>query len=77
MTEDYAAVPDGPHPQGRGIRDDAPTLSGLPDDAPEQLRATLAGGDLGRIPADGGEVVRDDEAPSEATGPAVSGARDD
>jgi hypothetical protein len=52
VTESPAAVPDGPHPEGSGIREDAPTLAGLPDDAPDQLRATLAGGDLGHIPTD-------------------------
>jgi hypothetical protein len=51
VTESPATVPDGPHPQGSGIRDDAPTLSGLPDHAPDELRATLSGGDLGHIPA--------------------------
>jgi hypothetical protein len=59
VTENPAAVPDGPHPQGSGIRDDAPTLSGLPDDAPDELRATLAGGDLGHIPTDDEDGARD------------------
>jgi hypothetical protein len=52
VTENPADPPDGPHPQGTGIRDDGPTLTGLPDDAPDELRATLSGGDLGHIPAD-------------------------
>lgn len=59
MTERPANPPDGPHPQGTGIREDAPTLSGLPDDAPDQLRATLAGGDLGHIPTDAETSERD------------------
>ena len=50
MTESPATPPDGPHPQGTGIREDAPTLTGLPDDAPDELRATLSGGDLGHVP---------------------------
>ena len=52
MIENPATPPDGPHPQGKGIREDAPTLSGLPDDAPDELRLTLSGGDLGHIPTD-------------------------
>jgi hypothetical protein len=59
VTESPETVPDGPHPQGTGIRDDAPTLSGLPDDAPDELRATLSGGDLGHIPADDESLERD------------------
>ncbi len=51
MTE-TPAVPDGPHPQGSGIREDGPTLSGLPDDAPDELRATLSGGDPEQLPVD-------------------------
>lgn len=52
MTESYDDVPDGPHPHGEGIRPDGPTLSGLPDDAPDELRATLSGGDPGQLPVD-------------------------
>jgi len=52
VIESPATPPDGPHPQGTGIRKDAPTLSGLPDDAPDELRATLSGGDIGHIPTD-------------------------
>jgi hypothetical protein len=52
MTQSPADVPDGPRPEGTGIREDGPTLSGLPDDAPDELRATLTGGDLGHIPTD-------------------------
>jgi hypothetical protein len=59
VTESPETAPDGPHPQGTGIREDAPTLSGLPDDAPDELRATLAGGDLGRMPTDVDPVERD------------------
>ena len=59
MSESPATPPDGPHPQGTGIRDDAPTLSGLPDDAPDELRATLSGGDLGHIPTDAEQEERD------------------
>jgi hypothetical protein len=50
VTQTPADPPDGPTPQGSGIREDAPTLSGLPDDAPDQLRLTLSGGDLGHLP---------------------------
>ena len=52
MTQSPATTPDGPHPEGTGIRPDGPTLTGLPDDAPDELRATLSGGDLGHIPTD-------------------------
>jgi hypothetical protein len=52
VTESPATTPDGPHPAGSGIREDGPTLSGLPDDAPDELRATLSGGNLGHIPTD-------------------------
>jgi len=52
VTESPTTTPDGPHPEGSGIRADGPTLSGLPDDAPDELRATLSGGDLGHIPTD-------------------------
>jgi DNA-binding MarR family transcriptional regulator len=52
VTESPDTVPDGPHPQGTGIREDGPTLSGLPDDAPDELRLTLSGGNLGHIPTD-------------------------
>jgi hypothetical protein len=52
VTDGPATPPDGPHPQGTGIREDAPTLSGLPDDAPDELRATLSGGDPAQLPTD-------------------------
>jgi hypothetical protein len=45
VTETPVTAPDGPHPHGSGIRDDAPTLSGMPDDAPDELWATLSGED--------------------------------
>lgn len=54
---DPYAVPDGPHPHGDGIREDGPTLSGLPDHAPDELRATLSGGDPDQLP------VEDDARP--------------
>lgn len=59
MTESPATTPDGPHPEGTGIRDDAPTLAGLPDDAPDELRATLAAGDRGHIPTEAERARRD------------------
>ena len=43
VNENPATAPDGPHPQGTGIRADGPTLSGMPDDAPPELWATLSG----------------------------------
>lgn len=52
MTDSPATPPDAEQPHGAGIRDDGPTLTGLPDDAPDELRATLAGGDLGHIPTE-------------------------
>lgn len=52
MTENPATPPDGPNPDDAAVGEGAPTLSGLPDDAPPELRATLAGGDLGHIPTD-------------------------
>ena len=59
MTESPATAPDGPHPEGTGIREDGPTLSGLPDDAPDELRATLSGGDPEQLPTDVGPEERD------------------
>jgi hypothetical protein len=59
VTQSPDTVPDGPHPQGTGIRDDAPTLSGLPDDAPDELRATLSGGDPEQLPVDAEPTERD------------------
>ncbi|WP_199424806.1 hypothetical protein [Actinotalea solisilvae] len=50
--DDPYGVPDGPHPHGSGIREDGPTLSGLPDDAPDELRATLSGGDPHHLPVE-------------------------
>lgn len=62
MTETSANPPDGPRPEGTGIREDGPTLSGLPDDAPDELRATLSGGDLGHMPTEAElELERDRE----------------
>lgn len=53
MTESPATPLDGPDPQGTGGNfEDRPTLSGLPDDAPQELRDTLSGGDLGHVPTD-------------------------
>lgn len=52
MTESPATPPDGPHPEHADVREGAATLSGLPDDAPPELRATLSGGDLGHVPTD-------------------------
>lgn len=57
MTESPATPSDGQHPEDAAVREGAPTLSGLPDDAPEELRATLSGGDLGHVPT---EVERAD-----------------
>lgn len=59
MTESTATPPDAPHPQGTGIRDDRPTLSGLPDDAPDELRATLSGNDAGLLPTEDESAERD------------------
>ncbi len=62
VTESYADVPDGPHPHGEGIREDGPTLSGLPDDAPDELRATLSGHDPDQLPVEEhheGDPLRD------------------
>ena len=52
MTESPVTPPDGPHPHGTGIRDDGPTLSGMPDDAPDELWATLSGDDPEQLPTD-------------------------
>lgn len=62
VTDSTVTPPDGPHPQGTGIREDAPTLTGLPDDAPDELRATLSGGDLGHIPTDTEDAERTGDA---------------
>ena len=45
-----------------GILTDRPTLSGLPDDAPDELRATLSGDDRGLLPTED-DVVPDEDAP--------------
>ncbi|MBX9245578.1 hypothetical protein ICW40_12275 [Actinotalea ferrariae] len=43
---------DLPEPTDPRIREDRPTLSGLPDDAPDELRATLSGGDPDQLPVE-------------------------